>query len=108
MRRIAAVVFECPVRDAFLAKASDLQMGCPLRENEVSLDHCPQALVQIGFVTRNARIELRHELGVVEALLLVRAQVRLRAAHPKQVAMQNDFAMAQRPAVVADKTLERE
>src|SRR5438067_3423693 len=108
MRRIAAVILEGPVRDALLAKVGDLQMSRPLREGEVSLDHRCQALVQIGPVAWNPRAELRNELGVIEPLFLLRAQVRLRAAHPEHVAVDDHLAMAETPAVVVDETFESE
>ena len=63
MRRIAAVVFKGPVGDALLAKVADLQMNCPLREDEMPLDQRLQTLVQIRLVAGNARAELRHEVG---------------------------------------------
>src|SRR5439155_5747236 len=83
-------------------------MRHPLREREVSFDDGRQTMVQIGLVTGNAREELRDELGVVEPLFLLGAQVRFRAAHPKRVAMHEDFVPAQWPAVVANQSLERE
>ena len=108
MRRIAAVFFECPVQNALLSETGVLQMRHPLREREMPFDDGGQAMVQIGFVTRYAREELRHEIGVIEPLFLLGAQVRFRAAHPKRVAMHEDFVPAQWPAVVENQSLERE
>src|SRR5438094_6846519 len=108
MRRLVAVVFEGPVRDALLAKVGDLQMSRPLREGEVSLDYCRQAMVQVGFVAGNSREELRHQFGVIEALFLLRAQVCLLAAHPEHAAVHDQLATAERPGIIANETFESE
>ena len=74
----------------------------------MALDDGSETMVQVGFVAGNARRKLRHEIGVVEALLFLGVEICFWAAHPKHVAVQNDFAMAQRLTVVANETFERE
>ena len=75
-------------------------MFAPGDEADLTLHQNAQAFVGIGLVTRDAREELRHQAGVVERLFLLRAQVSLGTAHPKRVAVEDDFLPAQRLAVI--------
>ena len=105
---IAALLFEGPMRDIFLIEVSYLQMSGPLGEGEMTFDDGGQAMVQFGFVARQARNKLRHQIRVIESLLFLRAQIRFRAAQLKHVAMHDQLTLTQRLTVVTDDPLEGE
>ena len=83
-------------------------MAHPGEELEVPFRHNGQLFIRPGPVARNLRLELRREMGMVEPFLFVRLQVRLRTAHPEDVALQDDFPVPQGVAVVAGESFQRQ
>src|SRR6266487_3462898 len=107
-RRIATLFIQSPFRNALLSEIRVLQMAHPLKERDVPLHNGVEPLAGIRPVTGNAREELRHQRGMVERLLLVRAQVGLGTRHPEHVAMQQHLLMTQRLAVAPNQPLQSE
>src|ERR1051326_2118130 len=103
MRRLGAVLLQRPGENVLLAEVGSLHVVRQLGKSEMTLDDGGEAMVQVGFITRNTWSELRHQIGMVEALFLPGLQIGLGTAHPQQIAMQEDFSMVQGRAVVANE-----
>src|ERR1041385_2749724 len=93
--RVCAILLQGPTQNAFLLEASVLQMLDPGKKSGLAFDNRAQALIGIFPVTGNARKELRDQTRMVELFLFGRAEIGFWAGHPEQVAMNNDFLLAQ-------------
>ena len=95
-RRLIAIVFQRPLRNAMLMIIGDLQSGRPTRRSRCSF-RAPRSFVRTRWrpIARNANRELRYESRVVEGFFFVGAQIRFRAGEPERIALDDDAPIAQ-------------
>ena len=97
-----------------LTLVRDLNTTRPAGESDVTVPAGEELAMDMPFACgqaeygHEARVELRHQPGVVERLRLTRAQVLAGAGHPEQVAVDDHLLAAQRRAMVFDQPLHGE
>src|SRR5580704_10310415 len=83
-------------------------MSYPSKKGQIPLRDDAEPFVIVGFVTRDSRRKLRHQVRMIELLFFAGLQIGFGTAHPKYVAMQNDLPVSKGAAVVSNESLQRE